>query len=222
MEQIPLGSMEHLLLGSWERTIRAKGDYSNPHLCETILRALLYRHHEPWRFYHRVPHLIEGLVLWSTHRDHIPAAYRVALAFFYHDCAHVPGRQDNEEQSALVFKRDAIWLKIPPLEIDIIAGMIPPTKNHVSDDPATQHLIDIDMSILATPDIVRLGQYEKQIRREFAGMSDAKYRKHRLIFLRGLQERDRIFLTDTFAFMEDQAQHNIEWLIAYLEIESQP
>lgn len=213
--------MEHILLGSWERTIRVKGTYNNPHVCETFLRALLYRHHEPWRHYHRILHLVEGLTLWSTHFLNIPAAYRVALAFFYHDCVYVPGRHDNEEQSALVFRKDAPWLEILPKEIEIIAEMIPATKHHLSDDPTTQHLIDIDMSILAAPDIVRLGQYENQIRREFQGMSDEKYRMHRLKFLRGLQERDSIFLTDTFAFMEPTAQRNIEHLITYLEIESQ-
>ncbi len=182
----------------------------------------------PPRAYHHFGHVRDVLRLhaqvaagprWAQPRE-------TALAVLYHDAVYVAGRSDNEARSAALAREQiARWLPHAGVDADRVAQLIELTARHgrfspgdfgagpVADD--TRHFLDCDMAILGAPR-AEFERYDRAIAEEYRGVVPAwLYRRRRRAFLRGLLERDRIFLSAYFhARLEARARENLAWAIS--------
>lgn len=164
---------------------------------EGLMRALLAAYAEPPRAYHSFAHVLEVLKHLAT----VPTWSRpsdVFLAALFHDAVYVPGRKDNEANSAELAER-AIDTFLPRAGLDIVRvkHLIALTARHgsvdVSADPDAAHFLDADMAILgAAPDV--FDAYDAAIATEFRPVTNALlYRFGRRRFLSKLLDAKRIF-----------------------------
>ena len=163
---------------------------------------------EPWRAYHQLPHLQHLLGLMRDSGVDDPACYWAA---FYHDYVYLPGRGDNEAQSAGVAARQLTELGVAPASIKRVEQLILATQCHQWSGEDTQgaRFLDADMAILGAPDLV-YHQYQQQVRREFKKIPGFLFKRGRHKFLRGLLAQQRIFISDWFyQRFEKQARINI-------------
>jgi predicted metal-dependent HD superfamily phosphohydrolase len=138
------------------------------------------------------------------------------LAIHYHDIVQEIDRSDNEEASVNymrgnIFRKDNEASLLHYSDVLVAERLILATKH---DGRKLQHydeqlIHDLDLVILGQlPE--KFAQYEKQLRKEYLHISNAKYRRGRMEFLERRLGASPIYLTQAFRRMyEDQARENI-------------
>lgn len=162
---------------------------------------------EPHRHYHSLSHIAAVVALFDQVRDRFAEPDMALLALFFHDIIYDPARSDNEARSADLL-RDAL----PDPDTARARRHIVATRSHQkTDDPDTDLLLDIDMSILGAPWDDYLA-YAQGVAREYLPVyGDTAYTAGRVaLFLNPTLNRDRIFLTEAFAHLETAARHNLK------------
>lgn len=132
------------------------------------------------------------------------------MALWFHDAVYDPQAKDNEERSA---ELAAGCLKAAGAPLELIAhveALIMTTKRHTPEDREDFALIsDIDLSILGRAPS-RFDEYEQDIRREYAWVSDEDFVKGRGGFLGSVLAKPAIFLTEYFhELLERPARANV-------------
>ena len=172
-------------------------------------RRLTAAYGEPHRHYHSLAHIAAVVDFANAHRDLFDDGDAALLALFFHDFVYDPARHDNEAQSAVVL-RDTLP-ELAGERLDRACRHILATQKHEpNDDPDTNLVLDIDMAILGAPwDMYRI--YAEGVWREYLPVYGAEaYARGRVeLFLKPTLQRDRLFLTDTFTGLEDQARRNL-------------
>lgn len=184
------------LAGAWERLLPGA-----PELGE----ELLDRWAEPHRHYHSPTHL--AAVLAAVARleragelaaaDGDAALRRVRLAAWFHDAfyegAGGPGA-DEEASAALAEERLAPLLDAE--EVAEVARLVRLTASHdpTDDDVAGAMLVDADLEVLGRAPTA-YARYAEQVRRDFAHVAEADFRRGRAAVLRGLLDRPRLYRT---------------------------
>lgn len=159
----------------------------------------------PHRHYHTLAHVEAILSQYrGTSREIIAAAW-------LHDIRYDPRRHDNEEVSAEIAIRCLQGTDIDASEVERI---ILDTKHHQGGDPTLDLFCDLDLSIIgASPSIY--AAYAANIRKEYAFVEEQAYRAARASILTSFNAR-RVFKTEGFRAMEDQAHANLAWEMARL------
>jgi len=165
------------------------------------------RHYaEPGRFYHTLDHIRGVLDIVDQLQSQALHPNAVLLAAWLHDVIYDSKQIDNEERSAEYASRLCEQLAVP--DGPLVASMILSTKTHIvaAGDANAQVLLDADLAILgASPSTYQT--YSKNIRREYAWVSEPDYRRGRQQVLESFLNRPRIYhlLKD----MEEPARRNI-------------
>jgi predicted metal-dependent HD superfamily phosphohydrolase len=169
----------------------------------------------PGRAYHTFDHVLEVMARWrEVERDvgwRQPAETSVAV--LYHDAVYVPGRHDNEAESARLMREAAARL-LPELDAGRVEQLILFTARHgklvPSDVDAEAALfLDCDMAILAAPP-ERFAEYQRQIAAEYSALPPEVYAMGRRRFLEGVLAAPRIFLSEYFhARLDATARDNL-------------
>jgi predicted metal-dependent HD superfamily phosphohydrolase len=175
--------------------------------------ALEAAYASPPRAYHSFDHVLEVL----GHYDTVAAGpgwmqpTEALLAVLYHDAIYDAGKPDNEARSAQLARESiAQWLPDHGIDADRVAALILATARHgklkaheVDADAAL--FLDCDMAILAAaPE--RFDAYDQGIAREYRGRVPGwLFQFNRRRFLKGLLERERIFLSPFFHARLDAA-----------------
>jgi predicted metal-dependent HD superfamily phosphohydrolase len=195
-------------------------------LCDTaglqpaIVRRICQQMRAPGRQYHGHEHLED---LWRLHRRYArrrrlrsPHAERlIARAILFHDAVFDPGRGDNEEKSAALWRRVASSARMPRAEIDRVAAAIAATAQHASGaagieaDAAVCWFLDLDLASLGAPPY-RFRTNTARLRAESRDLPLAEWDYRRLSFLRSLAARTRIYHSQPLAaVLEAPARANI-------------
>ena len=149
-----------------------------------LFDRLAAAHEEPHRHYHTLEHVGEVLRVAGRLASSSPGA--VALAAWFHDAVYDPTRHDNEERSAEMAARELTALRLNSATVDAVARLVRATA-HLGDgeppaDADARALLDADLAILgASP--VRYERYARDIRREYAHVSDGDYARGRVAVL---------------------------------------
>ncbi|KJE90573.1 hypothetical protein CAOG_01871 [Capsaspora owczarzaki ATCC 30864] len=196
------------------------------------LEALWARVHqgytEPQRFYHTLTH-IEDLLRLTTaavNANELKDGDLVALAVVYHDIVYDPTRNDNEEQSAELFRSQvAVHLPDLPLaKVDAVAEWILATKLHTTPEHLSRvqghsdlhKFLDFDMSVLSWP-AAEYDKYASQIRQEYIHVPLQIYNDKRPQLLEKFLETPAIFTTAHYkGELEKLARDNLKREIATL------
>lgn len=171
----------------------------------------------PHRAYHSLEHVSDCLIqldLWEAEgidRD------SVEMAIWWHDAVYDSRAKDNEEQSALRWRRYSESGRLSSGFSGEVERLIRATDHCVqASDGAGQLIQDIDFSILGrAPEV--FDAYEQKIREEYSWVTETAYFEGRSEFLKNLMERERLYLTGFgFESFEIRARSNIERLLSIL------
>ncbi len=181
-----------------------------PHVDPTLRERLLACWNEPARRYHTAQHLGECLHHFAAVRGEARRPAEVELALWFHDAVHDPRAGDNEQRSADWARSAALAAGVDPAAAARVHALVMATCHHAAPAGADEALlVDIDLAILGA-DASRFGEYERQVRAEYAWVPEALYRERRAAVLQGFLERPRLFTTDRFfAMLEDRARDNL-------------
>jgi predicted metal-dependent HD superfamily phosphohydrolase len=160
----------------------------------------------PGRAYHTWEHVEEVLGWLDRVNEDAPwsDALAVTLAALFHDAVYVPGRADNEIESAKL-ARAVIAAHLPGTPAGVVArveDLVELTARHghvaVADvDDEAARFLDADMAILGAPP-ERFAAYDVGIGREYAALAPDVFAEGRRRFLEGLLASPRIFLSPWF------------------------
>ncbi|KAK0717810.1 hypothetical protein B0T26DRAFT_646167 [Lasiosphaeria miniovina] len=198
-------------------------------LLNDALRAELTRmYRAPDRFYHGLSHVDALLGLLATHRAAAADADAVEAAIWFHDAvydARAAGPANEVASAALAVARLSELPHVSSDRVAKIAAMIEATASHVvpaaleGDDGARADaalFLDMDLSILGAEAQV-FDAYEAAVRKEYAWVHDEAWRKGRADVLRRFLGRERIFHSELFrALYEDAARGNLQRSLARL------
>lgn len=143
---------------------------------------------EPHRFYHTTNHLLDVL---NTLEKNGNLTDELFLAAVYHDVVYNPKANDNEEQSAELFKQHALTANLNSEKTGLISGLILDTKSHVAGSDLSEQLINADLNILSQP-LDKLIAYEDQIFKEYQFVDFKTYQPKRLEVLEKLNDKGKL------------------------------
>jgi predicted metal-dependent HD superfamily phosphohydrolase len=173
----------------------------------------------PKRHYHNLGHVLDCLEMLRRFRYAAQEECLIETAIWFHDCIYDTSRHDNEERSAEVTYNTLLDASVDEGFSRGVASMVLATKRHLSPNPDTRLLIDIDLSILGRP-WKEFDMYERKIRLEYRQYSDAEYAAGRKAALESFIDngsRPSIYLTKQFrSVFESTALENIARSIARL------
>ncbi len=149
-----------------------------------LFDRLVAAHEEPHRHYHTLEHV--GEVLRVAGRLAATSPGTVALAAWFHDAVYDPTRHDNEGRSAELAVHELTALGLDAATVNSVATLVRTTAHLSGGEPPAapdaRALLDADLAILgAAP--VRYERYARDIRREYAHVSDGDYARGRVAVL---------------------------------------
>ena len=160
---------------------------------------------EPTRVYHTAAHIQDCLTAFDRSRDLARHPDSVEAAIWYHDAVYAPGAPDNEERSARLGETDLTNGGVSP-DIVLRVGRLVRATTHQQppDEPDAQLLCDIDLSILGR-EVAAYDEFERRIRREYAGVPETMYRRGRSALLESFLTRPFIYATERFRWQYERA-----------------
>lgn len=177
---------------------------------DDVYEKVLAGYNAPHRHYHTLQHLTECLEKLEELRLFAEYPGEVALALWFHDAVYDPRRSDNEAKSAAWAKGCALALKVNNDAVQRIVDLIMATRHSV--EPVSfdeKIMLDVDLAIFAA-DAVRFGEYERQVREEYAFVPDALFKTKRREILLHFLQRPFIFHTPHFiSCYEQRARSNL-------------
>lgn len=201
----------------WLNAWHGLGVADSPDL-NRLYRDVLLRYSEPHRHYHTRQHLaecfekVQDILSLAAH----PAEVLVGL--WFHDAIYDTRRHDNEQQSADWARTEVRELGAGAESAQRIHDLIMFTRHSAA--PAgvdAQVLVDADLSILGAPP-ARFQEYEAQVRREYAWVSDDLFRSGRARILMELLDRPHLYSTAHFRERyEARARRNLQQSLTDLE-----
>lgn len=186
---------------------------ANENLVNELYNNLERHYSEPQRYYHNLDHIQALLRFFIQYQEKLAVPEVVLFSIFYHDLIYIPGRTDNEYQSALTAQKALEQLGVPLDIIEEVKSFINTTSGHKVPQYAPRDLrffIDFDLSILAAE------QHDYQdylllIRKEYGFLSTQQFASGRKAFILNLLEKPYIFYTREFQSMEAMARKNMQW-----------
>ncbi len=183
---------------------------NNTLLTETLWNELESNYSNTSRTYHTLTHLKNLFEQLNEVKSHINDWDTILFTMFYHDVIYNPSRNDNEEQSAEVARKQLQSLSVPQEMISKCIQQIITTKSHsISTDNDTNIFTDADLSILGQ-DWEVYSEYSKQIRKEYSIYSDSEYNLGRKNVIKHFLDMENIFKSDIFRVKyENPARRNL-------------
>ena len=172
-------------------------------LKSAYLKASKY-YQESHRFYHNKKHL--DMVLFAYDRIANGANASDYFAILYHDAIYDPKSNTNEEDSAELFRKDFV----DTLESCIFERAyhaILGTKHGSKYPVVSEYVHDSDLAILGAPSAI-YEDYANNVRKEFSFVNDIAWNEGRIKALESFKKQ-KIFLSEEFQFLEEQAKTNI-------------
>jgi predicted metal-dependent HD superfamily phosphohydrolase len=160
----------------------------------------------PGRAYHTFEHVLEVMERFAEVERDLGWArpLETQVAVLYHDAVYVPGRHDNEAESARLMRAsiERLLPSAPSVDVARVEQLISWTARHGKLTPAdvdveAARFLDCDMAILGAPP-ERFAEYERQIASEYSVLPPDVYAAGRRHFLEGVLAARRIFLSDYF------------------------
>lgn len=173
---------------------------------------------EEGRFYHKFTHIEQCLAEFEPLRSIPENPDAVELAVWFHDLLYDTTRTDNEERSAKVAVEvlndwginNGLSKKVTELILLTKHTTMPQTKDGKT-------LIDCDLAILGV-DPKKFGQYEQDVRKEYAWVPDRAYHAKRTEILQRILEKERIYSTEQMQEKyEKQARKNLTMSIVRMK-----
>jgi predicted metal-dependent HD superfamily phosphohydrolase len=206
-------AQDRVSLDAWRRLWSRIGARSDP---QPIHQEVRHAYGEPHRYYHTLEHVRRVLELADGVRHRLIRPDETELALWLHDVIYDPQASDNEARSA-AYAQDILQEgRVDRPVGERVAALIMATRHLAApEDPDARYMIDVDLSILGTPE-PEFDRFDAQVRREYAFRSDAEWRQGRRRVLQAFLDRPMIFQTAEFAHCEGPARANLKRAIERL------
>jgi predicted metal-dependent HD superfamily phosphohydrolase len=183
-----------------------------------LYEELMARYAEPHRHYHTLRHLEECFAELPAVRADAARPAEVELALWFHDAIYDTTRHDNEQRSAELARSVVAQAGLDASVGERVAALIMATRHDAaSTDADAAVLVDVDLSILGAPPL-RFDEYEREVRKEYAQVPEALFRRERRKILRRLLERPHLYNTPQMREShERRARANLERSITRLK-----
>jgi len=205
---------DRVSLEAWSALWRRLGARSDPAPAHGEIHRAYSESH---RHYHTLEHIAHALGRFDGIRSRVDAADAAELALWLHDFVYDPRAKDNEARSAAYARRLLAEGGVGATVSERVTDLIMATC-HASppDAPDARYVVDADLSILGVS-AAEFDRYERQVRQEYAFVSEPDWRAGRVRILRVFLDRPGIFLTPEFAALEAPARANLERSIEALQ-----
>ncbi len=172
---------------------------------------------EPQRHYHTLDHIYQCICEFRDAPYLSEHPNEIEMAIWFHDAVYVPGKKDNEQQSARLAQKFLKKIKMPDFFIKRVGSLILATKHKASPKSLdAKVIVDVDLSILGKSE-QDFDRYETGIRQEYRYVPEEQFKQGRAAILEGFLNRDSIYSTDFFRKKyEEQARKNLQKSIAEL------
>jgi predicted metal-dependent HD superfamily phosphohydrolase len=183
--------------------------------------ALVAAYTSPERHYHNLEHLGEMFRVADRLSPGVEDPNALHLAIWFHDAVYDSRAKDNERRSGELAVDLLGPIGVSSSTIERVVQMIWATA-HTADGPPpalrdTQVLLDADLAILGASED-RYARYAADIRKEYAWVPAADYRKGRAAVLEKFLAAPRIYQTQTlFEEGEQRARANLRTELALLQ-----
>ncbi len=179
---------------------------------QDLAQDLLRRYSEPHRHYHTVGHLAQVLAAVDQFKVRSSDLFFVRLAAWFHDAVYqLKGAEiSNEEASARLANRELSRRGFEQEELNEVSRLVRLTETHQPGpkDRSGELLCDADLAILgAEPEAYE--RYRRQVRAEFADVSDRDFAVGRLAVLKRFGGSN-IYRTTAGRRLNAAAQDNLE------------
>eukprot|EP00879_Flechtneria_rotunda_P008270 GHRR01008663.1.p1 GENE.GHRR01008663.1~~GHRR01008663.1.p1 ORF type:complete len:260 (+),score=83.92 GHRR01008663.1:205-984(+) len=191
----------HLDAAAYSRFQQTCGisDISQPHR-QPLWEIISSKHTEGTRHYHNLNHL---MFMFDFIQQACKAGYTLQgtatldWGIWFHDVVHNPESSTNEADSAALAGQ---LLQAAGLQQDTINKiktyiLATASHHHVEGDPDGDLMMDADLAILGAP-LHKYIDYAVAVRKEYGHLSDEEYTKSRARVLKGLLDREQLFLSD--------------------------
>jgi predicted metal-dependent HD superfamily phosphohydrolase len=180
-----------------------------------LLAELTARYREPHRAYHTLQHLEECFATLEPAASLSRRPGEVEAALWFHDAVYDTRAHDNEARSAQWAREALLTASADPATADRVHALVLATAHRTPPaDRDAQLLVDVDLAILGAAE-TRFGEYERQIRQEYAWVPDEVFRERRARVLTSFIERPAIYSTAHFARrLEEPARANLRRSLA--------
>ena len=204
----------------WSRCAGHGPGKTNHDEADAVFAELAAYYREPHRHYHTGGHINDCLSRMDLAEAQLGRSDSVELAIWFHDVIYVSGDAENEQRSADWFSEKAAGALLPEMVREVENYIMSTTHRETPGDAGSKFVVDIDLSGLGM-EARMFWRDGDNIRKEFAGLSDAEFARGQGGFLRMLLKRERIFLTPFFHDLcESRARRNIAAALArYAELE---
>lgn len=181
-----------------------------------IFEALAAAYRSPGRYYHGERHVTECLARFAELRPMAEHPGEIEVALWFHDAVYDTRRDDNEARSAAWAASFLRAAGAGRQTVDRVAHLVLATRSHDADGIDAEIMLDVDLAILGAP-AEAFEAYDAAIRREYAWVGDAEFRRRRAQILRGFLDRPAIYRTPPFhARYEARARGNLARKVAEL------
>ncbi len=196
------------LLNRWERIVPELA----PGTAMTTGNDLLDRWEETHRSYHTSAHLLDVLEALDLLCAPATAPRPVLLAAWFHDAVYRGVAGADERASAELAQSTLAAAGLERMEIDEVVRLVLLTRGH-SPGPGDTNgalLCDADLAVLGR-DEAGYRRYLRQVRAEYAHVTDADWRTGRSAVVKHLLAQEPLFRTTVGAARwQEQARTNLE------------
>lgn len=182
-------------------------------LIEELWKEIEIQYTSSIRHYHNLSHLYNMFTHAKYVKSEIINWHNFLFSIWYHDIIYKPGRNDNEEKSALLADNRLRQLDLDEKDLKMVNNLIISTKKHqiiLKETNDNAYLLDIDLSILGSS-WENYQVYIQNIRKEYAIYPNFIYKKGRKKVLQHFSERETLYFTKVFQLKyEKLAKRNLK------------
>lgn len=197
----------------WESVIKRSRNILNVKLDPVPADAMYTFYIEPAytknRYYHTLNHIKVLLEAIKDFKLTPEERVKLELAIWFHDIVYDSKTFDNEFKSSEEFKEFASFVGMEPEVVPEISKLILVTKH--TDKPKTKLekiICDVDLKELASKWYIK---NKKNVRKEYAFLSEDDWKKGRGNFLLSMLDKEHIYHTDEYrGTLEDTARTNLQ------------
>ena len=161
-----------------------------------LFSKLVAAYSEPRRHYHSLRHWQECLQLLERRGKGAAARHEVGMALWFHYAIYDAQREDNEDKSARWAAQALKELRAAEEAVRLIVKLIRSTRHssrassprRLPEMAGVDLMLDIDLTIHGA-DRARFEDYERQVRFEYAHLSNAAFAQGRADFVEALLGR---------------------------------
>ena len=169
---------------------------------------LIKVHSQSHRAYHTLDHIAACLNHLDQLRELTDRPDEIEMALWFHDAIYDPAAEHNERKSANYFlsQLNGYFWDDFSREVERLILVTDPSTKHLG-TPREGLMVDLDLSILGSSPEAYL-DYSKAVRKEYSFAADEDFNRGRSQILQSIL-KGKIFVTEHFTHLEEQARTNI-------------